>query len=127
MYRCWCHLFSAHEGKPDLGQLTKRDGKKLSLDTLKRMHLTALSEEDQEYLYPHGVTNPMAIEIWDFIEAVRGNRERVEVDGWDGLTAVAACHALYESALTGKAIRVDDILTGKQGAYQVPIDEHWKL
>jgi predicted dehydrogenase len=128
-FRCWCHLLSA-DGRLnvlDSGQITKGDGAKLSLDEVKRMYLESLGEEQKEQLFPRGVTNAMAVEIWEFLEAVRGKRRGVEVDGWEGLKAVAACHALYESALTGEVIAVDDVLSGKRGAYQSMIDEYWKL
>jgi hypothetical protein len=69
----------------------------------------------------------MAVEIWQFIEAVRGHREDVEVDGWEGLKAVASCHALCESAWADEVIAVDDVLSGERASFQTPTDEHSSL
>ena len=127
LYRCWCHLFSGLRGALPTGRLIKRDGTELSMEELHRIHLQALSEKEREFLFPHGVTSPMALEIWDFIEAARGNREKAEVDGWAGLKAVAASHAVYESAVSGEAVYMDDVLSGKVCVYQAAIDEYWNI
>jgi len=123
------HLFwrEARAGLVESGLLTKADGTELSLAEVEQMHLDALSEEEKEYLFPHGVTDGFSYEIWEFMEVVRGNRETPEVDGWEGLRSLAICEAIYESAFTGEVVRVDDVISGKRGAYQAPIDKHWGL
>jgi predicted dehydrogenase len=65
--------------------------------------------------------------ICDLDEAVRGQRQRPEVDGWEGLRSLAVCHAIYESASSGQAVPVEDVAAGTIDAYQRPIDEHWQL
>ncbi len=126
-YRCWCHLLTMHEDIPDTGYLTQTDGTRITLDELKQMHQSSIGEAEREALFPHGCINPMGVELWDFMETVRGQRSRVEVDGEDGLQTVACAHATYESALTGDVVKVDDILSGKCGAFQAPLDAHWGL
>jgi predicted dehydrogenase len=122
------HLFERRlRGPIETGLLTKADGTELSLAEVEEMHLDALGEEEREFLFPHGVTDGFTYEIWEFTEAIRGNRERVEVDGWEGLRSLAICEAIYESAFTGEVIRVDDVISGERGSYQAPIDEHWGL
>ena len=123
------HLFEreARSGRMESGRLTKADGTEFSLKEVEEMHLEALSEEEREFLFPHGVVDGFTFENWEFMEVVRGNREKPEVGGWEGLRSLAICEAIYESALTGEVIRVDDVISGEQGSYQAPIDEHWGL
>jgi len=123
------HLFwrEARSGLVESGRLTRADGTELSLEEAEKMYLEALSEEEREFLFPHGVTDGFSYENWEFMEVVRGHREHLEVDGWEGLRSLAVCEAIYESALTGEVIRVDDIISGERGSYQAPIDEHWGL
>jgi UDP-N-acetyl-2-amino-2-deoxyglucuronate dehydrogenase len=123
------HLFwrEARSGLVESGRVTKADGTVLSLKEAEGMHLEALGEEQREFLFPHGVTDGFTFENWEFMEVIRGNREKPEVDGWEGLRSLAICEAIYESALTGEVIRVDDVISGQRGSYQAPIDEHWGL
>lgn len=121
------HLFWQHRPLVQFGRLTKEDGTELSLEQLEEMYLEALSEEEKEFFFPHGVRNGFEFEIWEFMEAVRGHREKVEVDGWEGLRSLAVCETIYESAFTGEVVRVDDVISGKRGSYQAAIDEHWGL
>lgn len=122
------HLFWRNPpNRIEAGQLTRRDGSVLSLEDLEKRYLELLTAEEKEAQFPHGTMDGFAIEIWDFVEAVRGNRPGPEVDGWDGLRALAVCQAIYESAATGESVRVDDIVSGARGSYQRPIDERWGL
>ncbi|MEZ4729490.1 MAG: hypothetical protein R3E79_20355 [Caldilineaceae bacterium] len=91
------------------------------------MYLATRSEAEQEFLYPGGTTDGFSIEIWEFLEILRGNREKPEIDGWEGLRSLAIGDAIYESALTGEAVQVDDIVNGTRTLFQDPIDEHWQL
>ncbi|MEW6749852.1 MAG: Gfo/Idh/MocA family oxidoreductase [Candidatus Latescibacterota bacterium] len=63
----------------------------------------------------------MAIEIHDFAEAVLTGGQP-EVDGYLGMTAVAAVYGAYESALAGRAVTLEEVLSGKLRAYQAEID-----
>ena len=63
----------------------------------------------------------MAIEMHDFGEAIlKGSSP--EVDGHLGMTAVAAIYGAYESILAGRAVGMDEILSGQVRAYQQDID-----
>jgi predicted dehydrogenase len=126
-YRTWCHLLTQHEDIADSGYATLADGTQITLAALKEMYLASLDAEHRERISPHGVTNPMAVEIWEYIQAVRSGQPKVEVDGWEGLKSVACAHAAYESALTGEAIRVDDIIAGRRELFQTPLNAHWGL
>jgi predicted dehydrogenase len=64
----------------------------------------------------------MAIEFHDFGEAVlKGGTP--EVDGYLGMTAVAAILGAYESALAGRSVTMEEVLSGKVRAYQEEIDD----
>ena len=63
----------------------------------------------------------MAIEIHDFADAVLTGRAP-EVGGHEGLTAVAAVLAAFESGLAGRPVTMTEMLEGKVTAYQDEID-----
>jgi len=63
----------------------------------------------------------MAIEFHDFAQAILTGRPP-EVDGYLGMTAVAAILGAYESALAGRAVSMEELLSGTIQAYQVDID-----
>lgn len=68
----------------------------------------------------------LAIELADFIDAVLDGRAP-EVDGMGGLRPLAVVHAVFESGLAGREIRVDEVLDGTVHAYQDEIDEQFDL
>lgn len=64
----------------------------------------------------------LAIEIHDFAAAIAEGRAP-EVDGEGGLTAVASVLAAYESGIAGRAVSMDEVLSGRISAYQDEIDQ----
>lgn len=88
--------------------------------------LASLSPERRERLFPHGFTDGFTLECYDFAQAVATGRE-VEVSAEDGLRAKAAAFAIYESSLSGQAVRVRDVLDGKVDAYQRWLNEKWGI
>ena len=64
----------------------------------------------------------LAIEFHDFGEAIL-NRRAPEVDGYLGMTAVAAAYAAYESAWSGRAVTMAEVLSGEARGYQAEIDD----
>ncbi|NLT73885.1 MAG: Gfo/Idh/MocA family oxidoreductase [Chloroflexi bacterium] len=121
------HLFWRGSDWIETGTMMRLDGQQLDFDELKVLHRQALSEQEWEFLFPAGIENGFGYEIWEFLEVLRGNRERVEVDAWDGMRSLAVCEAVYESATSGQVVKVDDVLSGKIDTYQAPINEHWKI
>jgi predicted dehydrogenase len=99
----------------------------LDPDALQQQYQASLTPAQRARLFPFGVTDSFAIEVWDFIDAIRSAR-KPEMDGLDGLRAKALCLACYESAaLDGKPVSYRDVLEGRIDAYQRPIDRHWGL
>ena len=121
------HLFQRTPAKRETARLECFDGSEYSMRELEEMHRASLSKEEEELLYPGGSTDGFSIEIWEFLEILRGNRAAPEIDGWEGMRSLALGDAIYESGLTGEAVLVDDVLDGSRSAFQDPIDEHWNL
>ena len=68
-----------------------------------------------------GASHGRIIEMHDFGEAVlKGTKP--EVDGYLGMTAVAAIYGVYESGLAGRSVSMDEMLSGQVRAYQEEID-----
>jgi predicted dehydrogenase len=107
-------------------EIKKKDGTTISLKDLSVKFLLSLPPEEKERLFPYGMTDGVALECYDFIEAVR-LRRRPDVDGWDGLKAKSMSEAIFESSWCGQAVRVDDVIEGKIEGYQKAINEKWGL
>ena len=106
------------------GELRQADGTVISMQELQAKMRQALGPDRLQRIYPNGVTDHFAVEIWDFLDAVITNR-KPEVDAWDGLGTLAVVEAAYESAFSGTAVKVDDVLNGSVYGWQKDIDEHW--
>ena len=64
----------------------------------------------------------LAIEYHDFGEAILQGRPP-EVNGYDGMVAVAAILGAYESAAVGHAVEMADVLSGTVRTYQEEVDD----
>jgi len=103
-------------------ELRRADGTARTMENLHREYLEALGPEGRERVFPLGLTDGFALEVYDFLTAIR-DRRPPEVDGETGMKAKAIAQALYESSLRGEVVRVADVLSGKIDDYQRPIDE----
>jgi len=108
------------------GELRRRDGAYYSMEELQSAQKRAIGPERTQQLFPNGVTDHFAIEIWDFLDAIE-HRRKPEVDGWDGLATLALVEAAYESSWSGQAVKVADVLAGTApNGWQHDIDEYWE-
>lgn len=121
------HLFQRTPEKAETARLESSDGRVYGMQELEEMHRASLSQEEEELLYPGGATDGFSIEIWEFLEILRGNRAAPEIDGWEGMRSLALGDAIYESGLTGEVVLVDEVLNGLRSEFQDPINEHWGL
>lgn len=121
----YSNLFVIHHMFMGPGELRRRDGAYYSMEQLQGQMRHAIGPERLQRTFPNGVTDHFAIELWDFIDAVL-NDGKPEVDGWGGLGTTALVEAIYESALSGKAVSIADVLSGKAYyGWQTAIDEYW--
>jgi predicted dehydrogenase len=67
----------------------------------------------------------LAIELADFIDAALDGGQP-EVDGMGGLRPLAIVHAALESGISGREVRVDDVLDGTLHGYQDEIDAQFE-
>jgi len=84
------------------------------------------SAEVREKFFPMGIIDPFAQETMEFLNAIREGRE-METSGREGLRDLAVSYALMESSRLKRAIRVDDIESGKIGDYEKEINDHYGL
>lgn len=99
-----------HEG------LTTRN-RKMSMEQLVQEYMASLSTEERERLFPKGITQPVATELKEFVDAVLAGGS-IETDGWEGYRSEAVTLALYESSLLGAPVRLKDIEDLKIESYQ---------
>ena len=107
-------------------KVIRKDGSERPMEQLQEEFLASLSDAERNRLFPHGWTDGVTLECYDFLLAIAQNRPP-EVDGETGMRAKAIAETIYESAAAGQLVRFDDVLAGTVNAYQRPIDEYWKL
>ncbi|MER3404327.1 MAG: hypothetical protein C4289_03445, partial [Chloroflexota bacterium] len=120
------HRYYGSEGSLDTEALVRKDGSEVPFAELKEQFLQSLAPDEQERLFPFGITDAVTIELHDFIDAVRTGRSP-EIDGEEGLRDMAVCEAIYESDALRQAVKVAAVLDGHIDTYQRPIDAHWGL
>ena len=113
-------------GYPQSPELQLWDGTRQEKDALQNAYMASLSDGDKARLFPHGVTEGVMLEVYDFLDAVR-TRRRPELDGVDGLIAQAVCNAIYESGWSGQAVKFDDVYNERISAYQDEINQRWNI
>lgn len=119
-------IHGGNGGYPRNPKLHLADGEVKEKDELTAMYMESLNEKEKDKLFPHGITEGVTLEVYDFIDAVV-NRRRPELDGTDGLNAQTICEAIYESAWRGESVKVEDVYDEKIADYQKEINEHWKI
>ena len=103
-----------------------KDGTKYPMEDLQKQFLEELGEEGRNKLFPHGFTDGVTLECYDFLDAIQNDRPP-EVDGETGMKAKAICEAIFESSFLECAVKYDDVLEGKIEFYQKPINEYWRI
>lgn len=91
-------------------------------DDLIAEHRKTVGEDAYEQMFPRGVTDTFATELYEFVEAVRGNAE-IEITGEEGLKDEAISLAIYESELSGQPVEVEKVYTGEIAEKQRQFDE----
>lgn len=94
---------------------------RLTMEQLVQEHQASLSEEEKERLFPRGITETVATELKEFVDAVLYGTP-VETDGVEGYKAEAISIALYESAWSGKPVDLADVEALRVEGYQAEIN-----
>jgi predicted dehydrogenase len=68
----------------------------------------------------------LALEQFELARCVR-ERTRPEVDGRQGLHALAVVYSLFESQAAGRAVSLNEIESGELAQYQAEIDSYYGL
>lgn len=110
------------EGSLDFSAGLQTPTETLTIAELKEQYLAHLDEAEKDRLFPHGVTESVGSELGEFIRAVRGEGT-IETDGKEGYLSEAVSIAVYESAVLGQTVRVQDVLDLKVEAYQQDLNE----
>ena len=121
----WTHSFGAGVFDSE-GRVFLPDGTEITIRHVELEYLLSRSEEEKERLFPHRVRNSFACECHEFVDCIRHGRGP-EIDARAGLKAQALATAIYESAFSGRVVRVDDVIEGTVRDYQAAIDGHWGL
>jgi predicted dehydrogenase len=123
------HAPGDRNGRPVILRLQGQElhGKEI-LPLLPDFHLNEITERlfgrrvvEYDLPFPPIDAKHLAIEYHDFAEAILTGR-LPEVDGSLGMTAVAAILGAYESALAGRAVSMEELLSGEVRAYQEEIN-----
>lgn len=121
------------------GNIRLSNGKNITDEQIRQAYLNSLDEEEKARLFPygsaagveekfpHGSLNGFVVEIWDFIDAIRNERDP-EITGLDGQRAKALCETCYESAFRGgEPVQFAQVLNGQIDAYQKSVNDFWNL
>lgn len=76
--------------------------------------------------FPRGITNLFALELHDFLGAVREGRD-METSAEEGLKDLAVCFAALDSSMKKKSVRVADVLSGRSARYERDINRRYGL
>ncbi len=106
-------------------------GDKVILDDGTRTDIESLfkkeaDEKVKERFFPYGIYDPMALETLEFIRAIEEGRE-METSGREGLRDLAASYALIESSIMNRPVKIDDVESGRIGAYEQEINEYYNI
>lgn len=96
-------------------------GRALDMEALIREHHAALGAEGTEKLFPFGITNSVATELKEFVDACLDG-SGVEITGKEAYRDQAICMAVYESAELGRAVTLEEVASLAVEHYQAPLN-----
>ncbi len=112
-------VFYGSAGRATGDELTLDDGTQLSLC---REFENGCAAQDRENFFPVGLTDPFALNQFDWLEAIRRRREP-ETSGREGLRDLAVALAILESNTAGRRVEVNEVLDGELREYQTLVAE----
>jgi len=84
------------------------------------------AKSEKEKFFPLKMTEPFALETFDFLNAIWEDRE-METNGGEGLRDLAASYAVIESSLRGRTVKVEDVESGEIAGYENEINTHYRI
>ena len=105
------------------GEVTLDDGRRLQL---KDAFEQALTDDERERFFPHGIRDAYAISQLDWLRAIEAGRDP-ETSGEEGLRDLACAFAMLESSALSRQVTLQEILDGTVDTYQREIDKHYGL
>ena len=117
------HVIHGSEGSIDTnsGYVSNREGD-IDGKKLEAMFMESISADEKEKLFPSGITDPVAIELKDFADAILTG-SKPEVDGIEGLKDAAICMAVFESSYLNRPVTMSEILNCETENYQKEIND----
>ena len=82
--------------------------------------------EIKERFLPKGIKETFALELHEFIRAIQTG-DKPDNDGREGLRDIAISYAIIESSLSGKPVKIEDVISGKVEGYQRDLNEKYDL
>ncbi len=113
-------------GPFDEAEIILKDGSQYSMKNLIDDYMSSLDEEEKNRLFPHGFTDGVVLECYDFVDAIENNRPP-EITAEMGLRAKSICEAIYESNACNQVVDYEAVVSGEIEVYQKPINERWNL
>lgn len=80
----------------------------------------------RQRFFPFGLRDAFALEMHDFLEAIRTGRP-MEASGEEGLLDLATAFGVLESSVANRPVKVEQVLNGAISRYQEEIDEIYHL
>src|SRR5688500_9585211 len=98
-------------------------GEKLSA---KELFAAKADQATKDRYFPLGLKDAFAIGYYDFLKGIEEKRDP-ETSGEEGVRDLAASYAICESAVLGRPVSLEEVLSGKADAYQREINQHYGL
>ena len=73
-----------------------------------------------------GITDWFALETFEFLNAIWKDG-KMKTSGREGLGDLTVCYAVIESSRLSRALKVEEVESGKIGAYEEVINDHFGL
>ncbi len=82
--------------------------------------------EQRQQCFPGGITDPFALEMLDFLNAI-GQKRPMEASDEEGVLDLATAFTVLESAAINQPVSVADVLDGSVASYQEEINDHYGI
>ena len=116
------HAIFGADGSLTWGVGLQTRTEEVAMDALIARHHEAIGDAGRQALFPGGVTDTVGTELWEFIQAIRGDAQ-IEVDGTEGLKDLAVCMAIYESSWLNQPVDVAKVEACEIENYQADLNE----